>query len=69
VTGSVWQLKTRIGAQVMGGEPLLILEAMKMEITVSAELAGTILELRCERGQAVMAGETLVVLRVARAQP
>jgi urea carboxylase len=69
VTGSVWQLKTRIGAQVVGGEPLLILEAMKMEITVSAELAGTILELRCERGQAVMAGETLVVLRVAGAQP
>jgi urea carboxylase len=69
VTGSVWQLKTRIDAHVVAGEPLLILEAMKMEITVPAEQSGTILEVRCERGQAVMAGETLVVLRIAGTQP
>jgi urea carboxylase len=68
VTGSVWQLKTRLGAQAAAGEPLLILEAMKMEITVPAEQAGTIIELRCVRGQAVAAGETLIVLRVAGAK-
>jgi urea carboxylase len=69
VTGSVWQLKTRIGAQALAGEPLLILEAMKMEITVPAEQTGTIVELRCARGQAVAAGETLVVLRPLGAKP
>jgi urea carboxylase len=69
VTGSVWQLKTRVGAQATAGEPLLILEAMKMEIAVPAEQAGTIVELRCARGQAVTAGETLVVLRPAGARP
>jgi urea carboxylase len=69
VTGSVWQLKTRVGAQALAGEPLLILEAMKMEIIVPAEQPGTIVELRCERGQAVAAGETLIVLRLAGDKP
>ncbi|HXN09858.1 MAG TPA: 5-oxoprolinase/urea amidolyase family protein, partial [Steroidobacteraceae bacterium] len=69
VTGSVWQLKTRAGAQAAAGDALLVLEAMKMEILVLAEQAGTIVELRCERGQAVAAGETLVVLRPQGGKP
>jgi biotin carboxyl carrier protein len=42
---------------------LLIIEAMKMEVAVNTEQAGTIVELRCQRGQAVAAGETLLWLR------
>jgi urea carboxylase len=63
VTGSVWQLKTAVGERARPGDALLLIEAMKMEIAVQAEQAGTIVELRCRRGQAVSAGETLIVLR------
>jgi len=63
VTGSVWQLKTAVGARVPAGDALLLIEAMKMEIAVHAEQAGTIVEMRCQRGQPVAAGDTLIVLR------
>ena len=63
VAGSVWELHVTVGARAVAGEALLIIEAMKMEIIIPAEQAGTIVELRCQRGQAVAAGETLVVLQ------
>jgi biotin carboxyl carrier protein len=56
-------LKTGVGERARPGDALLLIEAMKMEIAVQAEQAGTIVELRCRRGQAVSAGETLIVLR------
>jgi urea carboxylase len=63
VTGSIWQLKTSVGARVPAGDPLLLIEAMKMEIAVHSEQGGTIVEMRCQRGQPVAAGETLIILR------
>jgi urea carboxylase len=62
VAGSVWELKTTVGARVDAGDTLLLIEAMKMDIALQAEQAGTVVELRSQRGQAVAAGETLVVL-------
>lgn len=63
VTGSVWELRVFVGQCVRADEPLLIVEAMKMEIPVIADEAGEVIEIRCERGRTVSAGETLVVLR------
>jgi urea carboxylase len=63
VTGSVWQLHTRVGARAEAGAPLIVIEAMKMEIAVQAELPGTVVELCCQQGQPVSAGETLLILR------
>jgi len=63
VTGSVWQIHARVGERAGAGTPLILIEAMKMEIAVQAEQAGTVVELRCQRGQAVVAGETLLILR------
>jgi urea carboxylase len=69
VTGSVWQLNTTVGAHIEADAPLIVIEAMKMEIAVQAEQSGTVLELRCQRGQSVAAGETLLVLRPASLPP
>ena len=44
------------------GDPLLIVESMKMEIAVAAPMAGTVAEIRCAEGQAVTLGQTLAVL-------
>ncbi|HEY4973149.1 MAG TPA: carboxyltransferase domain-containing protein, partial [Steroidobacteraceae bacterium] len=63
VSGSVWQINTEVGARAEAGAPLIVIEAMKMEIAVPAEQSGTIVELRCQRGQPVAAGETLLILR------
>jgi urea carboxylase len=63
VTGSIWQLNTQVGAHAEAGAPLIVIEAMKMEIAIQAERPGTVVELCCQRGQPVTAGETLLILR------
>jgi len=63
VAGSVWQINTQAGARTEAGAPLIVIEAMKMEIAVQADEAGTVVEVCCQRGQSVAAGETLLLLR------
>jgi urea carboxylase len=67
VSGSVWRVNTAVGERVSGGDTLVVIEAMKMEIGLHAEQPGRIVELRCQRGQSVAAGETLLVLRTEEA--
>jgi urea carboxylase len=64
VAGGVWKLLVQPGAHVEAGQPLLILESMKAEITVAAPWSGTIRALRCAEGQVVAQGQAL--LAVAR---
>lgn len=60
--GRVIQVQVAEGATVAAGEPLLTLEAMKMETIVRAPIAGTVRELCCDVGAAVEASDLLVVL-------
>lgn len=62
IPGNVWKILVEPGAAVTEGQPLVILESMKMEVTVSATRAGTIREIRCAEGRPVAAGETLIVI-------
>jgi propionyl-CoA carboxylase alpha chain len=50
------------GQQVDVGQPVLVLEAMKMQHTVSAPYAGTVTELPVAAGQQVTAGDVLAVV-------
>jgi urea carboxylase len=63
VTGSVWQVSVAPGARVAAGDTLIVVEAMKMEVPISAEQAAEVIEVRGVRGRTVMAGETVLVLR------
>jgi urea carboxylase len=63
VSGSVWQLNVHVGQRIDAGATLLVIEAMKMEISVPAAQAGTVIELYCRGGQGVGVGETLLALR------
>jgi len=47
---------------VQAGDVLVILESMKMEMPLEAELPGTVREVRCREGQAVAEGDVLVVI-------
>jgi len=62
VPGSVWKLLVAEGDVVAEGQPLLIIESMKMEFTVAAPCAGTVWRLACREGSAVAAGQDVVVL-------
>jgi urea carboxylase len=63
VSGGVWAVQTSVGAQVKAGQALLVIESMKMEITVHAPCDGRIEQLLCAEGQAVTAGQALVLMR------
>ncbi|MFI5552922.1 5-oxoprolinase/urea amidolyase family protein [Streptomyces sp. NPDC051738] len=62
---SVWQLGVRPGDEVTAGQPLLALEAMKMESRVHAPMAGVVVEVLVGPGDLVEAGTALVVLAPA----
>ena len=62
IPGNVWKILVEPGAAVTEGQPLVILESMKMEVSIVASRPGKIREIRCAEGRPVNAGETLVVV-------
>ncbi|SDG05675.1 acetyl-CoA/propionyl-CoA carboxylase, biotin carboxylase, biotin carboxyl carrier protein [Sinosporangium album] len=60
--GTVLVVKAAVGEQVAEGQPLMIVEAMKMEHTVAAPVAGTVAELAVRAGQAVEMDAVLAVV-------
>jgi propionyl-CoA carboxylase alpha chain len=60
--GSVVRVLIAAGDAVEAGQPLVVLEAMKMEHTVAAPAAGTVEAVQVEAGEQVEAGAVLVVL-------
>ena len=60
--GLVRRVLVEAGAVVTAGQPLLVLEAMKMEQTVAAPAAGVVAELRAKAGEQVAAGQVLAVV-------
>ena len=60
--GLVTSLRTKAGAKVDRGTPLLVLEAMKMEHTLAAARAGTVAEVLAAPGDQVEAGAALIRL-------
>ena len=60
--GLVLRVLAEPGAAVIAGQPLLVLEAMKMEQTVSAPADGVLAELRAKAGEQVSTGQVLAVL-------
>ncbi|MFT8242633.1 urea carboxylase [Roseomonas sp. BN140053] len=65
IQGSVWKVLVESGQSVEAGEPIVILEAMKMELTVRAPVSGTVAALRCRPGRQVAAGDTLLMIEPA----
>ncbi len=61
--GTVVRLGAAVGDQVSAGQPLLWLEAMKMEHVISAPAAGIIAELPAAAGQQVQVGSVLAVVK------
>jgi 3-methylcrotonyl-CoA carboxylase alpha subunit len=60
--GRIAKLSVRTGDQVSQNQPLLVLEAMKMEHVVEAPHAGSVAELHVREGDQVSAGALLLTL-------
>ncbi len=62
VAGNVWKVEVEGGAVVKKGDPLVIVESMKMEFAVLAPCDGRIHKVFCREGGQVSAGQDLLVL-------
>jgi acetyl-CoA carboxylase biotin carboxyl carrier protein len=62
ITGVVFQVTAKAGDAVAAGDPVIVLESMKMEIPVEAPRAGSVKEIRVEAGQTVQEGDTVALL-------
>ncbi|MBX3172903.1 MAG: hypothetical protein KF709_00675 [Gemmatimonadaceae bacterium] len=58
--GLIVRVHVEVGAQVEAGQPVVVMEAMKMENELRAPAAGTVKAILVKPGQAVEKGTTLV---------
>lgn len=61
--GLVLDVLTQDGAEVARGDTLVILEAMKMELRLTAPYAGRVRRVYCTAGQVVERGQVLVEMK------
>ena len=61
MTGTV-RKTAEVGTPLSPGDPIVIIESMKMEIPVEAETPGTLQALHVAEGDAVNEGDLLAVL-------
>ena len=62
IPGKVVKVHVTVGDEVEAGQPLVVLEAMKMENELTAEQAGKVIAVHVEPGHIVNAGEPLAEL-------
>ena len=60
--GKIFKVEAKVGQAVKAGDPVVILEAMKMEIPVVAPQDGTVASIDVAVGDAVEAGAVLATL-------
>jgi urea carboxylase len=64
MTASVWQVAVEPGQRVEAGQRILVLEAMKMEVEITAHTEGVVELVHCAKGAMVTAGQNLATVRV-----
>ena len=61
--GTIVKVHVDAGSSVKAGDPLCVLEAMKMENEVQAPVSGEVVDLRVSAGDTVSAGSVLAIVR------
>ena len=62
ITGTVWEIRVRVGETVAAEQVLVVLESMKMEMPVEAPTSGRVASIQATQGQAVEEDEVLLTL-------
>ncbi|MEE9258375.1 MAG: biotin/lipoyl-containing protein, partial [Nitrospinaceae bacterium] len=60
--GSIFTLKCQVGDSVNEGDTLIIMEAMKMETEIKAEIGGTVQSILVKDGDKINTGDQLMIL-------
>jgi len=60
--GTIVKILVEVGDTVEAGDPICVLEAMKMENNIAAEKAGTVTEVRIAVGDSVGGGDVVAVV-------
>ena len=63
--GTIVKVLVEVGQTVAAGDPVVVLEAMKMENNVAADVDGTVTEVSAAAGDSVAAGDVVVVIEPA----
>lgn len=66
VTGSAWEITAKVGDRVNVGDSLVVVEAMKMEVSIDADDAGTVKEILVSQGSPVSVGQTLLIIELEK---
>jgi acetyl-CoA/propionyl-CoA carboxylase biotin carboxyl carrier protein len=61
--GTIVKVSVSAGDSVKAGDPLCVLEAMKMENEVTAPNSGDVVDLRVQTGDTVSAGQVIAIIR------
>ena len=62
IPGLILELKVKVGDTVSAGQSIAVLEAMKMENSLTTHVAGTVKEIRVEKGSEVSTGDIIMVV-------
>jgi biotin carboxyl carrier protein len=62
LVGNVWKITSKPGDEVAEDDVLMILESMKMEISVTAPRAGKVKQILVKETEVVKEGQVLVIL-------
>lgn len=62
MNGNIWKILVQEGDVVEAGQPLIVVEAMKMELAINAPQAGRVKRIACQSGRPVSPGDALLWL-------
>ncbi|MDF1785243.1 MAG: 5-oxoprolinase/urea amidolyase family protein [Verrucomicrobiales bacterium] len=65
IAGNMWKLCVTEGQTVLLGEPIAILESMKMEMTVASSAEGVVVRLVAEPGNTIHPGQAIAYLKTS----
>ena len=62
MVANVMEVVAAVGSEVTGGDTIVLLESMKMEIPVLCETSGTVSEVAVAAGDVIQAGDLIAVI-------
>ncbi|MEA4837038.1 MAG: urea carboxylase [Rhodospirillaceae bacterium] len=62
IPGNVWKILASPGQKIRTGDPVAVLESMKMEMGVDSPCTGTVREILCQTGRTVLSGQRLMLI-------
>jgi biotin carboxyl carrier protein len=62
IPGLILDVKVKVGDQVLAGETVAVMEAMKMENNVVSDVSGTVKEVMVQKGAEVSTGDVLMTI-------